>query len=199
MTVTIQEGQELEAAKVAFDRIFQAQRSDAPLDIWIREDAEMQVGVLVPEDYVLEDETFRAVATAVTETYIEHAYNLCLVEAPVGAPIHYRADWADGPIFDLPNVPILRNCIYSPQARWGIYLSEVEVALIAGSADFFAAVAANLGRTFDEQLERLVDHARDVFGRRPPSYLLPLLSRLEGPTFARRRVDAAGFLSAADS
>jgi hypothetical protein len=164
----------------------------------MRDNPDIKVGVLVPQGYVLEDDSFVAVSSAVNELYDENIYNLCLLEAPAGEPIHYEARWADGPVWFLPNTPILRNCIYSPDARWGVYFSEVDIAVIGGPADFLDAVAANLGITFDQQLERLVAHARDVFGRRPPLYLQPLLSKLEGSTSARRRIEAAGFLSVPD-
>lgn len=190
MSVVPQTGNGLLEAERAFDDVFLVEACE-PLDVWPREN--LDVSVLADQNYVLDEQAFNAVQIAVRAEFAEAHYYIRLLEAPADVPIHYLARWDDGPLHEIDGTPVLRNGIYSPTRRWGIYFSEVDVAVIGGTPEVLQRVAAVLETAFEEQIQRVVADARSTFGSDPPSFLEPLVVRLLGRDVGRSRLAAAGF------
>lgn len=145
--------------------------------------------LLYPQGYELDEEVFAAVRAAAAVYDEPHLY-LNLTEYNPDKPQLWLVEWSEGPEFPLPRHVIrLENAIFSPGGNWGVWLTQTDIAVVAGDERFLRDLERGLPRSYLDQFELLTEEGVDSRGR-PDDYLLELLSRTYGWEEAERRIRA---------
>jgi hypothetical protein len=196
MTPTPLRGRPEAEARATFKRVFPpGRRPPRSFQVWFRPDVDVRI--LYPQNYVLDDETFTPFRDLLRAADKSDDYFIRLCEAPSGAPLYWVSRWDDGPPEDLQeDVPLLENVWFPASAQWGLFLTEANFALLGAPTLLLEALESSLPNSFDEQEHELIDDALELFGPGGPKYLLPLMSALKGEDEARELLRRAGFIVA---
>jgi hypothetical protein len=90
--------------------------------------------LLYPQGYELSDEVFAALHAAAT-VYDEPYYYLNMTEYNPDQPQLWTVDWSeDSDVLPSGDLNLLENAIFSPSGHWGVWLTQTDIAVMAGEA-----------------------------------------------------------------
>jgi hypothetical protein len=165
----------------SFDRTFQIDATRPP-GIWKHDTrADLAAGFLYPESYVLTDESFSAVRKPLERLDGASTYFMRMLENRPRDDEWWLISWDQANEYEMtqPTLDLLENVAYSQRARWGMFFSEDQFAVVFAPKETVKEIEAGMGRTSRENLEQFVNDQKYLFPADGPPFLDALYDRFD--------------------